>query len=162
MSGEEMSGVESVRELIELVRDNPDECRFTGGVSEKDIMRAESELGIEFPPSYRYFVSELGSCECDGVELEGVNRTPLGGDRLPGTVSATLDLRDDHRFPADLLVIEYDGMGGIISLDSSEANEDGEYAVLAWDPGAEARGGPERLAEDFGTYALSKCRRMLE
>ncbi|MBA9005055.1 SMI1/KNR4 family protein [Thermomonospora cellulosilytica] len=75
-----------------------------------------------------------------------------------GTVAETLDAREDKRFPPPLLVFEYDGMGGIISLDSSEQNGDGEYPVVAWDPGAEARGGPERLAEDFGTYALRRCR----
>ncbi|WP_285490808.1 hypothetical protein [Amycolatopsis taiwanensis] len=42
-------------------------------------------------------------------------------------------------------------------MDSSERNEDGEYPVVAWDPGAEARGGAERLGDDFGTYALRRC-----
>jgi antitoxin YobK len=152
-----MSGVESVRELVELIRDNPDECNFTGGMAEEDIARAEAELGVPFPPSFRYFVAELGSCQCGSIELKGVNRTPRGGDRLRGTVSATLETRDDDRFPRELLVIEYDGMGGIISLDSAQSNADGEYPVVAWDPGADARGGPERLADDFGSYALARA-----
>jgi SUKH superfamily protein len=156
-----MSGVESVRELAELIRNNPDEANFTGGLSEEDIVRAEAALSATFPPSYREFLRELGSCEADGVELLGVYRTPARGDQLLGTVSETLDARADVRFPPALLVIEYDGMGGIISLDSAAAGEDGEYPVVAWDPGAEARGGPERLAEDFGTYALRKCTRAL-
>jgi hypothetical protein len=153
--------VESVRELAELIRNNPDDANFTGGLSEADIARAEAELAATFPPSYREFLRELGSCEADGVELLGIYRTPARGDQLLGTVSGTLDARDDERFPPALLVIEYDGMGGIISLDSAVSDEDGEYPVVAWDPGAEARGGPERLAEDFGTYALRKCARAL-
>jgi hypothetical protein len=156
-----MSGVESVRELAELIRNNPDEANFTGGLSEEDIARAEAELSATFPPSYREFLRVLGSCEADGVELLGIYRTPARGDQLLGTVSETLDARADERFPPDLLVIEYDGMGGLISLDPSRKDEDGEYPVVAWDPGAEARGGPERLAEDFGTYALRKCGRAL-
>ncbi|OQO91984.1 SMI1/KNR4 family protein [Saccharomonospora piscinae] len=153
-----MSGVDSVRELVELIESNPDECNFTGGLSEEDITRAEAELSTTFPPSYRLFIAELGSCEAGGVEIMGVNRTPKGGERLRGTVSATLEAREDERFPSHLLVIEYDGMGGLISLDNSQRNEDGEYPVVAWDPGSEARGGPERLGEDFGTYALHRCR----
>ncbi|WP_027946949.1 SMI1/KNR4 family protein [Amycolatopsis taiwanensis] len=152
-----MSGIDSVRELVELIRSNPGECNFTGGLSEKDIARAEAALAATFPPSYRLFISELGSCEAGGVEIMGVYRTPTGGDRLYGTVSETLDAREDNRFPLSLLVIEYDGMGGIICLDSSEQNEDGEYPVVVWDPDAESRGGPERLDDDFGTYALCRC-----
>jgi hypothetical protein len=152
-----MSGVDSVRELVELVRNNPDEANFTGGLSDEDIARAETELAATFPPSYRYFLAELGSCEVGSVELLGVYRTAALGDRLLGTVSATLDARADDRFPRDLVVIEYDGMGGIISLDALTSDENGEYPVVVWDPGADARGGPERLADDFGTYALRHC-----
>ncbi len=91
------------------------------------------------------------------MELLGVYRTPAGGDRLLGTVPETLDARDDERFPLALLVIEYDGMGGIVSLDSSLQHDEDEYPVVVWDPGTEARGGAEQLAEDFGTYALRRC-----
>jgi hypothetical protein len=156
-----MSGVDSVRELAELIRNNPGEANYTGGLSDDDVARAEAELSAAFPPSYREFLRELGSCEADGVELLGVYRTPARGDQLLGTVSETLDARADDRFPRGLLVIEYDGMGGIISLDSTQPDEDGEYPVVAWDPGAAARGGPERLAADFGSYALRKCARAL-
>lgn len=80
------------------------------------------------------------------------------GDQLAGTVSATLDARDDERFPPALLVVEYDGIGGIVGLDSGTTNRHGECPVVAWDPGAGARCGPERLAEDFGGYALRTIR----
>jgi hypothetical protein len=153
-----MTGVDAVRALVGLIRTNPGECDVTGGLSEPDIARAEAELGASFPPSYRLFIAEVGSCRCGGVEIEGVNRTPTGGDRLRGTVSETIDTRADERFPRDLLVIEYDGMGGIVSLDAARPDENGEYPVVVWDPGAEARGGPERLADDFGSYALRHCR----
>jgi hypothetical protein len=152
-----MSAVDSVRALVELIRNNPDEANFTGGLSEVDIARAEAELAATFPPSYQFYLAELGSCEAGGVELLGVYRTAALGDRLLGTVSGTLDARDDERFPGNLLVIEYDGMGGIISLDASARDAEGEYPVVVWDPGADARGGPERLADDFGTYALRHC-----
>ncbi|HEX4224602.1 MAG TPA: SMI1/KNR4 family protein [Pseudonocardiaceae bacterium] len=148
-----MIAVDSVRGLVELIRNNSDEANFSGGLSEADIARAEAELAATFPPSYRLFLAELGSCEAGGVELLGVYRTAALGDRLLGTVSETLETRADERFPGDLLVIEYDGMGGIVSLDASVRDADGEYPVVVWDPG----GSPERLADDFGTYALRRC-----
>ncbi|WAL63469.1 SMI1/KNR4 family protein [Amycolatopsis cynarae] len=150
--------MESTRELVDLIRNNPDESAFTGGLSEDDIARAETELSATFPPSYRLFLAELGSCEAGGTELLGLYRSPACGGRLLGTVSETLAARNDERFPRDLLVIEYDGMGGLVSLDSAQRNEAAEYPVVVWDPGSEARGGPERLEEDFGTYALRRCR----
>ena len=147
---------------VELIQGDPDRCRYTGGLSEADIVRAEAELSATFPSSYRLFLAELGSCEADGSDSLGVYRTRLRGDRLLGTVSGTLDARDDERFPLDLLVIQYDGMGGLVCLDLGALDADGEAPVVVWDPGAEARGGPERLAADFGDYALRICRRALE
>lgn len=89
--------------------------------------------------------------------LRRVYRTPTGGDRLRGTVTATLDAREDERFPSELLVIEYDEIGGLIALDSALQDSSREHPVVAWDPGSAARGGPERLADDFGSYALHRC-----
>jgi hypothetical protein len=151
-----MSGVESVRDLVELIRSNPGECNYTGGLSEEDIARAEAEVGVAFPPSYRMFLRVLGSCEAGGAELLGGYRTAALGDRLLGTVSGTIETREDDRFPPELLVIEYDGMGGIVSLDTSQRNADGEYPVVVWDPDR-----VKRLADDFGSYALERCRRGL-
>ncbi|NUP23136.1 MAG: SMI1/KNR4 family protein [Streptomyces sp.] len=156
-----MSSIESVTTLIELLRSNPDSCNWTGGLSSQDISLAEDQLGTSFPPSYRYFLTELGSCEAASAEFLGVYRTPAMGDRLLGTVSETLDAREDARFPSHLLVIQYDGTGGLISLDLSHRDTQGESPVVVWDPGSDARGGPERLADDFGTYALRECTRAL-
>jgi antitoxin YobK len=83
------------------------------------------------------------------------------GDALLGTVHETLEAREDPRFPRELLVIQYDGMGGLVSLDVSRRDETGEAPVVVWDPGAADRGGPEELAPDFGTYALRPCTRAL-
>ncbi|WP_181799532.1 SMI1/KNR4 family protein [Kitasatospora acidiphila] len=116
---------------------------------------------LPLPPSYRYFLAELGSCEADGTDFLGVYRTAAMGDTLLGTVEATLDARTDERFPRELLVIQYDGMGGLVSLDTAQHDADGEHPVVVWDPGSGDRGGPERLADDFGSYALRQCGRSL-
>ncbi|MDH6139462.1 hypothetical protein P3T35_001462 [Kitasatospora sp. GP30] len=156
-----MSGVESVAALVRLLRAHPDTCRWTGGLGPADLARAERELGSPFPSSYRYFLAELGSCEADGTDFLGVYRTAALGDTLLGTVEATLDARTDERFPRELLVIQYDGMGGLVSLDTAQRDADGEHPVVVWDPGSGDRGGPERLADDFGSYALRQCSRSL-
>ncbi|GAA4626389.1 hypothetical protein GCM10023196_034440 [Actinoallomurus vinaceus] len=156
-----MSGVASVVSLVELLRGNPESCRWTGGLSPADLAGAERKLGASFPPSYRRFLAEVGSCEVDGTDFLGVYRTPAMGDTLLGTVSGTLDARTDPRFPADLLIIQYDGMGGLVCLDLSRRDGAGESPVVVWDPGSADRGGSERLADDFGSYALRQCTRAL-
>ncbi|RAJ69814.1 SUKH superfamily protein [Streptomyces sp. Amel2xB2] len=156
-----MSAEDSVSELVRLLQGHPDECNWTGGLSAEDIASAEEQLGASFPPSYRKFLSELGSCEADGTDFLGIYRTPPMGDALLGTVHETLEAREDPRFPRELLVIQYDEMGGLVSLDSSRTDESGEAPVVVWDPGAADRGGPEELAPDFGTYALRQCSRAL-
>ncbi|MEV0405874.1 SMI1/KNR4 family protein [Actinoallomurus sp. NPDC050550] len=156
-----MSAVASVVSLVELLRGNPGSCRWTGGLSPVDLARAERELGTPLPPSYRCFLAEVGSCEVDGTDFLGVYRTPAMGDTLLGTVSGTLDARTDPRFPPDLLLIQYDGMGGLVCLDLSRRDRAGEAPVVVWDPGSADRGGPERLAADFGSYALRQCTQAL-
>ncbi|MCQ4084001.1 SMI1/KNR4 family protein [Streptomyces sp. RB6PN25] len=156
-----MSGTESVVALIELLHNNPATCDWTGGLSTQDIALAEEQLDVQFPPSYRYFLAELGSCEVGSEEFLGIYRTSTLGDALLGTVCETLDARANPRFPPDLVVIQYDGMGGLVSLDVSRKDDQGESPVVVWDPGSADRGGPELLAQDFGTYALRECTRAL-
>lgn len=156
-----MSAVDSVVELVQLLEAHPEESNWTGGLNAEDISSAEEQLGAAFPPSYRKFLAELGSCETDGTEFLGIYRTPPMGDALLGTVHETLQAREDPRFPRELLVIQYDGMGGLVSLDASRTDSEGETPVVVWDPGAADRGGPEELAPDFGTYVLRQCRRAL-
>jgi hypothetical protein len=156
-----MTGTDSVAALVRLLQEHPDDCARTGGLSPEDIARAERELGLPFPPSYRYFLAELGSCEASGEEFLGIYRTPAMGGALLGTVSETLFARTDSRFPPGLAVVRYDGMGGLVSLDTTRRGADGENPVVVWDPGSTDRGGPELLAGDFGSYALRCCTRAL-
>ncbi|MEY9871054.1 hypothetical protein ABH931_000508 [Streptacidiphilus sp. MAP12-33] len=156
-----MNGIESVDALVELLARHPDEANWTGGLSTEDLSLAESELGVGFPPSYRHFLSSLGSCEAGSEEFLGVYRTPAMGGRLLGTVAETLEAQVDLALPGALLVIQFDGMGGLVCLDVSRLDEQGEAPVAVWDPGSAGRGGPEQLDPDFGTYVLRQCRRAL-
>lgn len=156
-----MSGVEAVEALGKLLRQHPDSSNWTGGMTSSDIRRAEALLGVSFPASYRRFLADLGSCEAAGTEFLGLYRTPAMGEQLLGTVTETLEARADLRLPHALLVIQYDGMGGLVSLDASRLDPAEEAPVVVWDPGTPARGRPEPIATDFGSYALDVCARAL-
>jgi D-hexose-6-phosphate mutarotase len=53
----------------------------------------------------------------------------------------------------------FDGMGGLVVLDSSRVDQEGEYPVLVWNPGVKDRKSMEKIGDDFGSFSLSLCRR---
>ncbi|MFD5245383.1 SMI1/KNR4 family protein [Amycolatopsis sp. NPDC058340] len=148
--------VEASERLIELIRADNDISDHCGSCDEAMIGAAERALGVTFPPSYRRLIEEFGTWDIAGEEFLGVYRTPARGSRLLGSVDETLEMRRNHRLPPELIVVMFDGMGGTIVLDSSRPDDSGEYPVLAW---AHADEAPEKLGDDFGSFALALCAR---
>ncbi|MEV4332915.1 SMI1/KNR4 family protein [Streptomyces sp. NPDC049597] len=153
------NAVEASERLIELVRGNDDIANHADGCDARTLISAESDLGAAFPPSYRRLIEEFGTWDIAGEEFLGVYQTPAMGRRLLGSVTETLDARSRYGMPSDLIVVMFDGMGGLVVLDSSQVDQEGEYPVLVWSPGAADRQSMERLAGDFGSFAFALCRR---
>ena len=154
-----MSAMESVGQLIDLIRENNDIANYADGCDPAMIAAAESQLGVQFPPSYRRFIAELGTCDVAGEEFLGVYRTEASGQQLLGSVSETLDARARAGLPPNLVVIMFDGMGGLIVLDVAERDSAGESPVFAWHPAPLDDAHMERLGDDFGSFALASCTR---
>jgi hypothetical protein len=154
-----MSSIEASERLIDLVRANDDLANHAGGCAEGTMAAAERDLGVAFPASYRRVIEELGTWDIAGEEFLGVYQTPAMGQRLLGSVAETLNARTQYGMPSELIVVMFDGMGGLIVLDSSRADQEGEYPVLVWSPGVADRQSMERLGDDFGSFALSLCER---
>jgi hypothetical protein len=150
--------IKDTERLIDLVRGNDDIANHADGCDRETIAAAERELGIQFPPSYRRAVEEFGTWDIAGEEFLGVYRTPGMGRTLLGSVHETLDARR-FALPADLIVVMFDGMGGLVVLDSSRTDAAGEYPVCCWDPGLTDRHAMEILGGTFGQYALALCQR---
>lgn len=153
------SAMEAVDELIALVGRNSDIANHADGLSADDLALAELLLGLRFPPSYRRLVAEFGTWDIAGEEFLGVYRTSAMGDRLLGSVHETLDARAMCGLPGSMLVTMFDGMGGLIVLDTTVVDARGESPVLVCTPRRNARVDIEELAADFGTYALGRCTR---
>ncbi|KOV76104.1 hypothetical protein ADL01_16820 [Streptomyces sp. NRRL WC-3618] len=154
-----MSAVEDSERLIELVRANDDIANHADGCDTGTITAAERDLSVMFPPSYRRVIEEFGTWDIAGEEFLGVYQTPAMGQKLLGSVTETLDAHSQYGMPSDLIVVMFDGMGGLIVLDSSQADQEGEYPILVWNPGVADRQSMERLGDDFGSFALSLCQR---
>ncbi|EME55671.1 cell wall assembly/cell proliferation coordinating protein, KNR4-like protein [Amycolatopsis decaplanina DSM 44594] len=146
--------LEARERLIELIRAHAGMANHADGESDASIGAAERALGVAFPPSYRRLVEEFGTWDIAGEEFLGVYRTLAHGTELLGSVKETLDLRRDHGLLAELIVVMFDGMGGVIVLDSSKVDRFGEYPVFAWFHVDEPL---EKLGEDFGSFALELC-----
>ncbi|MEV5100234.1 SMI1/KNR4 family protein [Streptomyces rochei] len=154
-----MNAVEASERLIELVRGNDDIANHADGCDVGTMAAAESDLGVPFPPSYRRLIEEFGTWDIAGEEFLGVYQTPSLGQKLLGSVVETLDARSRYGMPFDLIVAMFDGMGGLVVLDSSQADQDGEYPVLVWNPGIADRESMERLGDNFGSFAFALCQR---
>ncbi|WP_261570967.1 SMI1/KNR4 family protein [Frankia gtarii] len=157
-----MGGVESVDVLIDMIRANSDISHYASGCDESTIGAAERVLGIKFPPSYRRFIAKFGTADVAGQEFLGVYQTPGAGQVLLGSVAATLDARRCYSLPDHLVVTMFDGMGGLIVLDSSRSDMYDEYPVVVWNPGTVDEGDMEVLGANFGHYALNLCRIAIE
>ncbi|UUS32420.1 MULTISPECIES: SMI1/KNR4 family protein [Streptomyces] len=154
-----MSAVEASERLIELVRGNDDIANHADGCDAGTMAAAESALGAAFPPSYRRLIEEFGTWDIAGEEFLGVYQTLAMGVKLLGSVAETLDARSKYGMPSDLIVVMFDGMGGLVVLDPSHVDQEGEYPVLVWNPGVVDRENMERLGDDFGSFAYSLCQR---
>jgi antitoxin YobK len=154
-----MGAVDDSERLIELIASNDDIAHHADGCDAATLTAAESAIEIAFPPSYRRLVEEFGTFDIAGVEILGVYQTQAMGETLLGSVIETLDARRQYGLPSELIVVMFDGMGGLIVLDGLEPDIEGEYPVRVWSPGGADRGGMEQLGTSFGSYALDLCQR---
>lgn len=154
-----MSGIESAEELIALIREHDDIANHGRGCAPEMLERAEAELGVPFPPSYRRLVAEFGTWDIAGQEFLGVYQTPAMGNELLGSVRHTKLARQHEGLPEAMIVTMFDGMGGFIVLDTDRPGTQNEAPVLAWTAGAGVPAQTEEIARDFGSYALDLCKR---
>ena len=83
---------------------------FIAGVSESDIAKAESELGVKFASDYRRYLSEYGLASADGHEFTGIVKSP----RL-NVVDVTIRLKKKFiDVPVDAYVLEELGIDEIV------------------------------------------------
>jgi hypothetical protein len=156
-----MTGIEASRQVIDLVRANEDRARHQQDCSPDIIARAEREMGLTFPPSYRLLIEEFGTWDVPPTEFLGVYQTERAGDVLLGSVAETLDARATVGMPPELMVVLLDDVWLFAVLDTSQPDEDGEYPVFAWNPGVLDGGLMEKIADSFGEFALRECQQNL-
>ncbi|MGR4850784.1 SMI1/KNR4 family protein [Streptomyces sp. LARHCF252] len=155
------SAIEASEQVIRLVRENEGFANHADGCTPAVIERAERELGLAFPPSYLLLLEEFGTWEIGAKEFPGIYQTPVRGDVILGTVANTLDDRVGLRLPDHLMVIMRDDVWDVVVLDTSLPDKGKEFPVYSWNPGVLDGGLMEKVADDFGSFALAECRQAL-
>lgn len=155
------SAIEASEQVIRLVRENEGIANHADGCTPAMIERAERELGLTFPPSYLLLLKEFGTWELGAKEFPGIYQTSARGDALLGTVAYTLDDRVGLGLPDHFMVVMHDDVWDVVVLDTSQPDKNKEFPVYAWNPGVLEGGLMEKVADDFGSFALAECRQAL-
>ncbi len=111
------------QKLIKMIERYGEEDDFYGEASEAYILKAEEELKVTFPRSYREFVKRYGSGGICGFELEGVQ-----GDVGASVVEATKRWRR-LGLPMDAIVLE-DSAEFVRCMSGAEKNDN---RVISWE-----------------------------
>ncbi|WSQ11257.1 SMI1/KNR4 family protein [Streptomyces sp. NBC_01231] len=153
--------VDASAQVANLIRDNKGIAQHGDGYSPEVIARAEAEMGLVFPPSYRRLIEEFGTWDVPPTEFNAIYQTPGMGEELLGTPAFTREDRAELGLPQHFMVVMHDDVWHVVVLDTSQPDADGEYPVFAWNPGVLDGGLMERIADSFGEFALKECQEKL-
>ncbi len=118
------------------------------GVSEKEIAEAEEELSIKFPPSYRWFLGEIGAANWPDM-VYGL------GPQVPHYLNVVRMTYSEQRevgnpMPPFLIPICPDGAGNHYCLDSSQQVI--EYPIVFWQHDLPNNQVPQPVAISFSVW----------
>jgi hypothetical protein len=140
--------IEELERALELIAAHGDEGSFVGPIDASIIERAEGLLGLQFPPTYRRFLEQLGAGDIWGEEIYGIVDDDLEDPLVPNAVGLALAGRADGSLPDHLLPVYDLGDGTTFGLHFNAAGD--EAPVVSWHGGASA--GTQLEAPDFGAF----------
>lgn len=145
-----------LEQAFKLIKASTD-ADFHGPQTESLIAKAETALGLHFPPTYRRFVKTFGCGLIPGCEIFGLVNDDFENSGIPDAIWLTLDERRTANAPQSLIFVSDTGDGGYYAIDVSLKTPDGESPVVEWWPGAEGVVGNGRIiASDFGAFLLQQ------
>ncbi len=125
---------------------------FDGQKSEGLVAKAESALGIRFPPSYRSFLLDYGCGGFDGFEVYGLIDENFIDSSVPNGIWLTLNERSGIGLEKNFVIVGSGGDGTYLALDTGSQDENGEAPVVRLSVEGEKF---EIVAPSFGSYLLS-------
>ena len=131
---------------------------FEGPKPEALVARAETALGLTFPPSYRRFLLEMGCGDINGLEIYGLINDKFENSTVPNGIWLTLNERRGIGLHPSYVLIGEGGEGTLYALDTRQAGKGGEALVLRLSVDGKQI---ERVAESFGDYFLEAVQRVV-
>ncbi len=153
--------MKDLNDALKLIEANSSRAYFAGEKSSELVEKAELALGVQFPPSYREFVSRLGCGNIGAREVYGITSDNFENASVPNGIWLTLDERRSSGLPDHLIIIYALGEGTYYALDTSQRDDNGECPVVAWPAGSLSDEHLEVIANDFGEFMLSMVREAL-
>jgi hypothetical protein len=143
------------------MEERPEQVSSAGACPEDLIVRAEQRIGHRFPPSYRYFLAELGTVSFGGEEIYGLIPQNFEAFGVPNALWLyTKNLSELAQPPRYFEFYNY-GDGTTVALDFDRRDAAGECALAETHAGAWNEHADD-VAGNFGTFLLALVREDLE
>ena len=127
------------------------------------IVAAQDALGIQFPPSYRMFLEQLGAGSIRGREVYGIVDGDFRDSSIPDGIWLTLREREDSGLPQNLVIVYSTGDGDYVAIDTSRHGSEMESPLVLWRPGvSSSRDDLEEVSSNFGTFLLQLVREVTD
>jgi len=98
-------------------------------VADEWLDRAEKQLGVPFPPSYKWWLKKYGGGDIGGEEIYSVYgldfENVVGGD--------IVFMNTDRKLPMHRMAISDTGVDEEFYFDTSSRDADGEYRVVVFE-----------------------------
>ena len=144
---------EKARDLIEDAGGGD----FEGSKPESLVAKAESALGLKFPPSYKQFLIEMGCGDINGFEVYGIIDDNFENSSIPNGIWMTLKQRNaiglDHKY----VIVGEGGDGTLNVIDTGETIE-AENPVIRLSIDGKLS---QRMNDSFGSYLLEQVESVL-
>jgi hypothetical protein len=124
---------------------------FEGAKSELLVAKAETILGLTFPPSYRRFLLEMGCGGINGVEVFGLINDNFEKSTVPNGIWLTLNKRRAIGLHPAYVIVGDGGDGTYYALDTRHINSVGEAPIVCLSVDGHHS---EKVADSFGDYFL--------
>lgn len=144
-----MNQVQKLSQYVLLVTESG-EGNYIGAQAESVVARAEEDIGLTFPHSYRTLLRTFGSWDLASDEYFGV------GVRKGGYLDVVKRSRELLEMGVrGAIAVSVEGDGSLVFLDASDA-VDGEYSVRLYDP-ALGFHKSEKMSRSFIEFAWSRA-----